>query len=130
MGLEQTVTFPEGAMPTWSAVRALLDKKRYAVQIRMIDGELSFPGEEPAATWREVRLGTSAGMVTLRREADHVACVVWGNADAALLQARNALLWAFAAAGEGRIDGTRNAEDFARMADMPEAFRAANDYSG
>lgn len=122
MGVEQTVTFKAGAMPDWPAVRALLEKKHYPVQVRMIDGELAFPDEEPPATWRELRLGTPAGMITLRRDAERISFVVWGNADAGLLQARNALLWAFAEVGQGWIetlDGVLKASDFARVADLP-----------
>jgi hypothetical protein len=70
----------------------------------MIDGELAFPDEEPAEHWRELRLGMPEGLVvTARREPDRVVLVVWGNADARLVQFWNALTWAFAEAGHGQI---------------------------
>src|SRR4051794_39109172 len=102
MGMEQTVAFPT-APPPWTAVAELLAGRGYAVQMRMIDGELSFPDEQPPEPWRELRVGTPQGMVTVRRAADRVVCVTWGNADAALRQAWNALAWAFAAAGQGMV---------------------------
>jgi hypothetical protein len=82
----------------------------------MIDGELAFPDEEPAENWRELRLGTAAGaMVTVKRERDRVVLVVWGNADAGLVEAWNALTWAFAKAGSGKIhtaDGLHSAAEY------------------
>jgi hypothetical protein len=70
----------------------------------MIDGELAFPDEEPPENWHELRLGTPEGMiVTVRRERDQVVLVVWGNSDARLVQAWNALTCAFAEAGKGTM---------------------------
>jgi hypothetical protein len=70
----------------------------------MIDGQLAFPDEKPPDSWHELRLATSDGMaVTARREQDRLALVVWGNADVKLIQAWNAITWAFAAAGNGQI---------------------------
>jgi len=103
MGMDQTVTFTGGKVPSWPAVRDLLAQRGLAVQMRMIDGELAFPDEEPPATWRELRLGTPQGMVTLRREQDQIVFVIWGNADAGLRQAWNALASAFAEAGGGQV---------------------------
>lgn len=128
MGLEQSVTFPNG-IPLWPAVQQLLEKCQYPVQVRMIDGELAFPDELPSESWRELRLGTPAGMITLQRDRQRIGFVVWGNADAGLLQARNAVMWAFAEAGAGwieTVDGVLNAGDFARVADLPAGFRRAD----
>src|SRR6516225_3610696 len=86
MGLEQTVTFAEGTLPPWNQISDLLARHGFPVQVRMIDNELAFPDEVPPETWRELRLGTPQGMVTLRRESRQVAVVTWGNADAGLLQ--------------------------------------------
>ena len=61
----------------------------------MVDGELRLPEEEVPTVWQELRVGTPQGMVTVRREPDRVRLVTWGNADAAMLQAWNALAWAF-----------------------------------
>src|SRR6516225_7808573 len=68
MGMEQTVTFAEGALPPWDEVSDLLARRGFPVQVRMIDGQLVLPDERPSETWRELRLGTPQGMVTLRRE--------------------------------------------------------------
>ena len=103
MGMDQTVTFPSGKVPPWPVVRDLLAQRGFAVQMRMINGELALPDEEPPETWRELRLGTSQGMVTLRREQDQIVFVIWGTADARLQQAWNALASAFAEAGGGQI---------------------------
>ena len=82
----------------------------------MIDGELAFPDEEPAENWREIRLATQEGLaVTVKRAADCVEFVVWGNADHALIRARNALTWAFALVGQGMIEteqGVKTALEF------------------
>ena len=116
MGMEQTVTFPAGSPPSWSAARALLASHGLPMQVRMIDGELAFPDEEPPENWRELRLGTHDGMVvTVRRERDRVVLMVWGNADARLVQVWNWLTWAFADAGNGIIhtaDGPQIAAEY------------------
>ena len=56
--------------------------------IAMVDNLLVSLSSPPPAEWREVRLRTPAGMVTLRRQPDGVAVVVFGNADAALQAAQ------------------------------------------
>lgn len=126
MGMDQSVTFASGQVPPYPAVSALLAQRGFPVQMRMIDGNLAFPDEVPEDNWREIRLGTPQGMVTDRREPGRVVCVTWGNADAALLQAWNAVVWAFAAAGDGQIiapDGTRRASEYERLADLPAGFQ-------
>ncbi len=126
MGMEQAVTFSGGVVPAWATVRGLLAECGFPVQVRMIDGELSFPDEEPPEAWRELRLGTPQGMVTVRREPDRVVAVTWGNADLALVEAWNAVAWAFAEAGGGRVlaaSGPVAADEFRRAADLPAALR-------
>jgi hypothetical protein len=126
MGMDQTVTFA-GRAPAWPAVARLLAGRGFAAQVRMIDGQLAFPDEEPPEGWRELRVGTPQGMVTARREGEAVVLVTWGNADAALRQAWNALAWAFAEAGGGQVQspqGPLDAPSFARQADLPAALRA------
>ena len=126
MGMDQTVTFAGKPLPAWPAVSELLTRRNFAVQMRMIDGELAFPDEAPPEAWRELRVGTPQGMVTLRRAGDGVVFVTWGNADAALRQAWNALTWAFAEAGGGAVrtaDGAVAADEFRRRADLPPALR-------
>jgi hypothetical protein len=125
MGMEQTVTF-EGAVPGWVAVRELLTAASFPVLLRMIDGQPAFPDEAPPEPWRELRVGTPAGMVTLRREADRVVLVTWGNAAGELRQAWNALTWALAEAGGGRIltpSGPVTADEYRRSAELPPALR-------
>lgn len=125
MGMDQTVTFAGKTTPAWPAVRDLLAHQGLTVQVRMIDGELAFPDELPSESWRELRVGTAIGMVTLRRESDRVAFVIWGNADPGLRQIWNALAWGFAAAGDGRVespDGPRSAEEFRRSAELPSGW--------
>jgi hypothetical protein len=130
MGMDQTVTFAGKTIPTWPAVRHLLAGRGFAVQMRMIDGQLAFPDEEPPEEWRELRLGTPQGMVTLRRGTHEVVFVTWGNADQALRQAWNALAWAFAEAGGGHVltpEGVLDAAAFARQAELPAALRPGGD---
>jgi hypothetical protein len=121
MGVEQSVTFA-CEVPSWPAVRDMLARVNYPVQMRMIDGQLAFPDEEPPMEWREIRLGTPGGMITVRREPRRVVFVVWGNADTNMLRARNALMWAFAEAGNGAIEG-QAASDFRQQADLPDGLR-------
>jgi hypothetical protein len=126
VGQTLQVMFEMERFPAWADVAALLEARQYAVQLRMIDGELSLPGEAPPEAWRELRVGTAEGMVTLRREAAALQFVIWGNADAAMQQARNALVWAFATRGGGLIEtetGRQSAADFARQAELPPALR-------
>ena len=126
MGMDQAVTFGGGPGPAWEAVRDLLAGRGYPVQTRMIDGELAFPDEAPPEGWRELRVGTPGGMVTLRREPGRVVCVTWGTAQGELLQAWNALAWALAEAGGGRVEsaaGPLAPADYRRSADLPPALR-------
>ncbi len=108
MGMQHTVNF-DGPPPTWIAVRDLLGQNGVALQMRMIDGQLAFPDEEPGEPWQELRVATAAGMVTLRRGTNQVDVIVWGNADPALTELWNNLAGALAEAGQGTIksgDGT------------------------
>jgi hypothetical protein len=125
MGMDQAVTFAD-TIPTWNAVQTLLAARGYPVLMRMIDGQLAFPDETPPETWRELRVGTAQGMVTIRRDGQRLVFVTWGNADAELRQAWNALAWAFAQTGGGIIqtaEATVSVEDFVSRAEMPAALR-------
>jgi hypothetical protein len=125
MGMEQAITFAVGGPPPWLAVRQLLVSGGFPVQVRMIDGELAFPDEEPPENWRELRLGTAEGkMVTVRREKDRLLLVIWGNADRGLIRAWNVLTWAFAEAGQGSIqtpEGPQTAAEYGRRNGIPGA---------
>jgi hypothetical protein len=61
-------------------------------------------------------------MITVRREPKRLTFVVWGNADPAMLRGRNALMWAFAEAGNGKIEG-QSASDFRQQAELPDELR-------
>jgi hypothetical protein len=123
--MDQRVEFDDAA-PLWPAVAEVLGRHGFPVQMRMIDGQLAFPDETPPESWRELRLGTPAGMITLRREGERaVSLVTWGNADAALRQAWNALTWACAEVSGGRVAtgaGLVSAAEFRRSAELPAAL--------
>jgi hypothetical protein len=124
--MEQAVIFAEAPCPSFAEVGALLSRRRFPVQLRMIDGELAFPDETPPAAWRELRLSTPQGMVTVRREPDRVVLVTWGNADAPLVEAWNAIAWAFAELGQGPVltpRGSLTADEFQSSAELPSALR-------
>ncbi len=124
MGIQQSISV--ATPPSWSAVRDLSARRQFPLQMRMIDGELAFPDEEPPATWRELRIGTPQGMVTVRREGERLLFVTWGNADTSMRQAWNAVTWAFAEVSGGRIEmdqGVFAAEEFRRTAELPDSFR-------
>jgi hypothetical protein len=124
MGLDSTIRFPAGAVPAWDAVMLQLARVGEAAPLRMIDGLPAFPDESPADDWRELRLGCAAGMVTLRRGSDSVTCIVWSNADAALLASRDRVAWACAAAGQGSVatdTGEVSADAFARQCGIQSA---------
>lgn len=126
MGMDQKVTFAAERSPTWEEIAAFLSEWNFPVQMRMIDGELAFPDETPPPSWRELRVGTAHGMVTLRRDADAITLTIWGNADKAMFQDWNAVTWAVASVSSGQImteEGTQTAEEFARKAEMPEGMR-------
>jgi hypothetical protein len=99
MGLDRTIRFPTGNPPTWDAIRSRLVQLGESPVLRMIDGLPAFPDETPEPTWNELRLGFSAGMVTLRRTPAGMSCVVWGNADDTLRASWDKLSWACAADG-------------------------------
>lgn len=104
MGLDRTVRFASAETPAWEAVRSQLLRVGEAGQLRMIDNLPAFPDEDPPADWKELRVGTTGGMVTIRRGSGSLTCVVWGNADAALSAAFAKAIWACAAAGAGVVD--------------------------
>lgn len=126
MGMDQAVTFAGKPVPPWPEVRDLLQQRGFSLQMRMIDGQLAFPDEEPGESWNELRLGTPEGMVTVRRTGDQIVFVIWGNADATLRQAWNALAWAYAEVGGGQIltaSGPLDASAFRQSAELPAVLR-------
>jgi hypothetical protein len=95
------------------------------LKMRMIDGQPAFPDEEPPDDWREIRVAAADGMATIRREGGRVVFVTWGNAGRAVLEAVNALAWAFAEAGSGTIN-QMDAATFLRTADVPETLKTSS----
>jgi hypothetical protein len=66
--------------------------------VAMADNALRPPAAPLPEEWRDVRLRTPAGMVTLRRQERGIAVLVFGNADAALRAAQQAVADAVRAA--------------------------------
>ncbi|MFO0945715.1 MAG: hypothetical protein U1D30_07200 [Planctomycetota bacterium] len=128
MGIQQSVHFSK-EVPAWPVVRDLLGTRGLAVPMRMIDGQLAFPDELPPDHWEEIRVGSPAGMVTIKRSQGRVDLVTWGNADDELSRIWNAIAWAWAEAGEGVIStssGEKRAREFLKFADLPAAFHAVD----
>jgi hypothetical protein len=122
VGMDQRITFGPGKLPAWPAIRETLAGLGYRVQMRMIDGQLAFPDEVPPTDWHELRLGTPQGIISLRREGNDLVCVVWANADPGLTQAWNALAWACAQCGDGRVQtpqGPCDAGQFRKRIELP-----------
>ncbi len=103
MGMEQAVSFST-TPPAWATVGEVLVSRGYKFQVAMIDGQLAFPDEQPSEAWSELRLRTAQGMITVRREANRLVFVTWGNAVAGLLEQRDALVLAFAESGNGVVE--------------------------
>ena len=124
MGLDISVRFPAGSVPAWDAVRGQLARVGESAPIRMIDGLPAFPDESPADDWCELRVAAEPGMITIRRSTDTITLVIWSNADAGLLAARDKIAWACAAAGSGTVitpNGTVSADEFARLSGISPA---------
>ena len=127
MGMDQKVIFPSEKTPTWAQLAKLLAKHKFPVQMRMIDGELAFPDETPPETWRELRVGTPHGMITLRRDPDGITLVIWGNADNKMRQAWNTLTWGLMHLSGGKLhtaSGTMSLEEFVKIAELPDELRS------
>jgi hypothetical protein len=127
MGMEQMVSFAGATIPAYTSVRDFLGERGFPLQMGMIDGQLAFPDELPEEDWRELRLRTPQGMVTVRRAADKLVFVTWGNADAALSQAWNALVWAFAEVGGGEVEtpqGRLDAATYRVSVELPAPLRS------
>lgn len=95
MGMEKRIALPSGIPPWERVVEALRPE---TVEMRMIDGELSFPEEVPPEGWRELRVAHGGSMVTIRRGEGEIILVCWGNADAAQLRLAELLAEAYSRA--------------------------------
>jgi hypothetical protein len=121
--MELTVNFTS-PVPSWTTIQTRWGQAGIPISIRMIDGLPAFPDELPGENWQEVRLSTSAGMLTLRRGEGVISTIVWGNADPELVRHWQISAWVCAAAGDGHIttpDGVLSAEAFLRSARLFEA---------
>jgi len=88
MGAERIIVL-QGPI-AWESLRDRLSASGFPPVVRMIDGLPAFPDESPDAAWKELRLGFTSGMVTLRRDGTSIRCITWGTDDPALMQARDA----------------------------------------
>ena len=105
MGLEVIVArrFPVALAPVLERLTSL----GLPCTMAMVDGQLVMPRSAPPLEWREVRLRSPAGMVTLARREGGVAVLVFGNADAAMIEAQRRICEALAAVGgEGPGEGS------------------------
>lgn len=117
MGLDRTIHFPTGQVPSWYTIQSQLARVGEVAPIRMIDGMPAFPDEIPEEGWKELRISSAAGMITIRRRDNSIHCVIWGNAEAGLSLSWMKVTWACAAAGQGQIllpDGPVSPEEFAQ----------------
>jgi hypothetical protein len=65
--------------------------------------------------------------VTVRRDGERLVFVIWGNADATMRQAWNALVWAFAEVGGGRVEtpeGLLDARAYRERVELPGELRS------
>lgn len=96
MGMTTHITI--AAPVQWPTIVATLAAQGIAVQMRLIDGQLAFPHEQPGETWRELRVASNGKMVTLARKEQGIDLVCWGNADEESLKFRDALAAALTSA--------------------------------
>jgi hypothetical protein len=89
MGLE--VVVPRVASVELAALLDQLSAAGLPSALAMVDNVLQGPGAIPPAVWRDARIRTPAGVVTLRRVPSGVAVVVFGNADDALRAAQRTI---------------------------------------
>jgi hypothetical protein len=89
MGMEVVVSRQQDI--DWPALLATLQANQLPALVAMIDGALQMPGAIPPSTWRDVRLRTPAGTITLVRKPAGIAVVVFSNADEASLTAQRVI---------------------------------------
>jgi hypothetical protein len=86
MGLDLTIARGEASL---DALLAQLAQGAFSSTVMMLDGALVAPGAPAPTGWRDARLRTPGGTVAVKRTAAGYQVVVFGNADAALLAARD-----------------------------------------
>jgi hypothetical protein len=95
MGMELRTVFGPAGCPRWPDVATRLAEAGFPPTVRMIDGELALPDETPPDSWRELRVSTGPGMITIRRDDTGVTVIIWANADEAMHKAWEAVARAF-----------------------------------
>jgi hypothetical protein len=103
MGVQRVVRHPVEAVADWPSVRDRLATFGESPVVKMIDGLPAFPDEVPADDWKELRVGLTGGMVTIRRQPGTITCVAWGTDDPILLASLNAVAAACAAVTGGAV---------------------------
>ncbi len=96
MGLEERIPCTEP--PPLERVLSQLAADGYASVIAMVDGALVMPKAPPPERWRDVRLRTPDGTVSLVRQDAGVSVVVFGNADDRMRAAQARVLTAIRSA--------------------------------
>ncbi len=117
MGIERTIRCPAaGATLDWTRFVEHLRAVGENPILRMIDGLPAFPDEVPADDWRELRVGLSGGMVTVRRTSPVTfSCITWGTAEPGLARSWDRCCWAVAVTGGGSVEeggASRTADEF------------------
>jgi hypothetical protein len=86
-----TIQVPGRGTPSLSQLLEKLAQANLPSSIIMIDNQLVSPKVPPPTTWRDVRLKTPAGTVSLKLEPAGVSVTVFGNADEKLVAAQQAI---------------------------------------
>lgn len=79
MGIQRQIPKAENQTVNWPQLFDMLQTHGEKAVIRMIDGMPAFPDEQPEANWKEVRIGLSAGMITVKKDSTQLTCVSWGD---------------------------------------------------
>ena len=90
MGLEERIACTD--LPPLERVLSALAADGYPSMIVMVDGALVMPKAAPPTHWRDVRLRTPDGTVSIVRHEGAVAAVIFGNADERLQKAQARVL--------------------------------------
>jgi hypothetical protein len=103
MGMERIINLAS-APADWAAIQREAAAAGLGVTVRMIDGLPAFPDEVPEPGWREVRISTASGMMTVSQRPGRMAIVVWGNAEGKLREEWDSFAQACAKAVGGTFD--------------------------
>jgi hypothetical protein len=87
VGLERQVARAADSIDI-AAVLERLKARNFPSSVMMIDGQLVMPAAALPPGWRDLRLRTPGGTVTVARRPAGVAVLVFGNADASLQEAQ------------------------------------------